>query len=103
MKKSLFIMALMVFGTAKAAEVPKSEIIYIAPWDNHVDIRMGTAAISAGCESDYYYRIDLENDTGGHAKLSTLLAAYSSGKHVGLAIGGCVGKYPKILGVRLTN
>ena len=85
-----------------AAEVPKSEITYIAPWTPHIDIKMDTPGLDPeGCGGNTPYRIDLVNDAGAQAKLSTLLSAFMADKQVGLSISGCVGNSPKISGVRL--
>jgi len=103
MKKfiALIILGLLSVG-AIANEVPKSTITYIAPWTPHVDISMAAEYIDPeNCGGGHLYRIDLVNDIGAQAKLSTILSAFMAGKQVGLSLGGCVGNRPKIQGIRL--
>ncbi|GAA5445172.1 hypothetical protein Misp06_03369 [Microbulbifer sp. NBRC 101763] len=105
MKKIYFLCAFFsISNNALSAEVPVSEITYIAPWTPFVDVRMSTPAIDPeNCGSSSSYRIDLLNDSGSEAKLSTLLAAFMAGKQVGLSISGCLSGRPKINAVRLSN
>jgi len=88
------------FSLGVAAEVPRSKVTYVAPWESHVDVVTSAAHIDPeGCGAGQYYRIDLSKQ-GANAKLSTILAAYMAGKDVGLSIGGCLGNAPEIQGVR---
>lgn len=103
MKKYVYASVFVLLSPAGfAAEIAKSDITYIAPWITHVDISM-SAGLSdpQGCGRGDVFRIDLVNDKGANAKLSTLLAAFMAGKQVGLYTDGCVSDAPKILGVRL--
>ncbi|KZZ47728.1 MAG: hypothetical protein MK185_10515 [Saccharospirillaceae bacterium] len=85
-----------------ANEVEKSEITYISPWEDHIDIQTsGTKIDPDNCGDKNLYRIDLHNDNGASEKLSVLLSAFMAGKPVGLRLKGCVGDKPKIFGVRL--
>jgi hypothetical protein len=86
---------------AGAAEVPVSEILYIAPFPAHVDVEMNTTAIDPeNCGAAVRYRIDLTG-AGSQEKVATLLTAFAMGKSVGLSISGCVLEAPKIVAIRL--
>lgn len=107
MKKSAFLLLTICWlpvisdNAIAAAEVPLAEIIHFAPWESHVDILTNTPFVnSEACGRGIYYRINLAKP-GANAKLSTLLAAFMSGKKVELHISGCVGHSPEILGVRV--
>lgn len=102
MKIVLITLAMLLSFSSIAAEIPVSQIKYIAPWPTHVDITMATTGIDPeGCGSKSFYRVDLVSDVGADAKVATLLAAFMAGKPVGLHIAGCVRGAPKISGVRL--
>ena len=103
MKKKLCFIALLISSIiVNASEVEKSEITYISPWEDHVDIQTSAKKIDPeGCGDQNLYRIDLRNDNGASEKLSVLLSAFMAGKPVALKLKGCVGNKPKIFGVRL--
>jgi hypothetical protein len=103
-KVSLGIVVLALSLSLHAAEVPVSNITYVAPWSPHVDVKMNSTGLDPhGCGQSDLYRIDLVNDPGAEAKYSAILAAFISGKQVGLSISGCVGNRPKIQGVRMSQ
>lgn len=102
LKNSIWTLFAMLPVAATAAEVPASEVLYIAPWVNRVDVQMSAPYVNTeACGQADYYRLDLQNDAGAKTKLATLLAAFAQGKYVGLSIAGCLGDRAKIVGVRL--
>ncbi|KZZ47733.1 hypothetical protein A3759_18180 [Thalassolituus sp. HI0120] len=103
--KKYFLGALVLFGSSSvlSLEIPMAEITYLAPWSPHVDVKVDTTHLDAGCGATDLYRIDLVNDTGGSEKYSMLLAAFMAGKEVVLSINGCVGNRGKIDGIRLSR
>ena len=102
MKKIFVLIALVSACSVHGNEVPQSLVTYIAPWTPWVDIKVESKAVDPeSCGAKGFYRIDLVNDTGASAKLSVILSAYHAKLPVGLSIKGCVGTYPKIVGVRL--
>ena len=86
-----------------AAEVAVSNIKYIAPWPEHIDVTMEAEYVDeSDCQNtNTIYRIDLSEGQSAQAKLSVLLSAFMAEKKVGLVVSGCVGNKPKILGIRM--
>ncbi len=104
MKKYIYSVLLGLFTQVNAAEVKVSEIVYIAPWPNHVDVKMNADYVKGDCEnSNDSYRIDLTEGESASIRFSTLLAAFMASKNVGLSLDGCVGNKPRIVGVRLNK
>jgi hypothetical protein len=104
MKRYVWSIISLFASIAGAAEVPVSEITYVAPWPTIVDVQMNTAAVDpencGGGTPTLLYRIDLAG-SDAQPKVATLLAAFAMGKPVGLVTSGCVGNSPKIIAIRL--
>lgn len=105
MRTTILVLSILLSPIAGAAEVPASQVTYVASWPAVVDVQMSATAIDPeGCSGgapSQLYRIDLLNDSGAKEKHATLLTALASGRAIGLSISGCIGNSPKILGVRL--
>jgi hypothetical protein len=101
-KHLAWLAALIPTLASAGGEVAAAQITYIGTWTPHVDISTAATAIDPdGCGYHDFYRVDLQNDPTANAKLASIIAAFSSGKVIGLSLQGCVGDRPKIIGVRV--
>lgn len=102
MKKYILAVSAFLPPLATAAEVPTSQILYVAPWPTHVDVQMSAAYVNTeSCGQQDFYRVDLQSDPEASAKLATILLAFAQDRSIGLHISGCLGDRAKIVGVRL--